>query len=115
MPPHDYTTPKADTNELSMTLKVDGVAYPFRLSDVTAAIELELYQQSGGLKLTQVITDVQDSPAGFHIAALVFLARRGAGDQVTFDEVASNMGLASNIEVDLDGAEDDSPEALGVD
>jgi hypothetical protein len=34
---------------------------------------------------------------------------------VTFDDVASNMGLASAIEVDLDGAEDDSPEAPGVD
>lgn len=110
MPPHDYSTPKADSNDLTMVLKVDGVSYPFRLSDVTAAIELELFQQSGGLKLTQVIQDVQDAPAGFHIAALVFLARRGTGDQVTFDEVASNMGLASDIEVELDG-EDDTPEA----
>jgi hypothetical protein len=114
MPPHDYTTPNNDTNDLSMVLKVDGVKYPFHLSDVTAAIELELYQQSGGLKLTQVIADVQEAPAGFHIAALVFLARRGAGDQVTFDEVASTMGLASDIEVDL-GGDDDAPEPLGVD
>lgn len=113
MAPNDYTAPKAD-NDLTMTLKVDGVSYPFRLSDVTAAVELELYQQSGGLKLTQVIADVQEAPAGFHIAALVFLARRGAGDQVTFDEVAGSMGLSSEIEVDL-GGEDDSPEALGVD
>jgi len=114
MAPNDYTRPKAD-DDLTMTIKVDGVGYPFRLSDVTAAIELELYQQSGGLKLTQVITDVQEAPAGFHIAALVFLARRGAGDQVTFDEVASNMGLASDIEVDLGGDEDDAPEALAAD
>lgn len=113
MPPHDYTTPKTDGTDLTMVLKVDGVQYPFRLSDVTAAIELELYQQSGGLKLTQVIADVQEAPAGFHIAALVFLARRGAGDQVTFDEVAGSMGLASDIEVDL-GGDDDAPEPQGV-
>lgn len=114
MAPNDYTTAKTETNDMSMTLKVDGVSYPFRLSDVSASIELELYQQTNGLRLTQVISEIQSAPAGFHIAALVFLARRSAGDQVTFSEVADHMGLASNIEVELGTDEDDHPEAQGV-
>ena len=110
MPPNEYRT--NDAPELSMTIKVDGVAYPFNLSDVTASIELELYQQTNGLRLTQVISEIATAPAGFHIAALVFLARRSRGDQVTFAEVADHMGLASDLEVVMDD-DDAAPEAGG--
>ena len=117
MPPNDYSRTNS-TNQLGMTITVDGVSYPFRLSDISAAMELELYQQTGGLRLTQVVQDIAEAPAGFHIAALVFLARRSRGDQVTFDEIASHMGLASDIDVvmedDTNGAVDALPEAQGV-
>ena len=100
-----------------MTFMVDGVRYPFNLSDITAKHELELYNQSGGLRLIKVIQEVSEAPAGFHIAALVFLSRIAQGDKVTFDEVAEHMGLASEIEVIVDefegddATEDDRPEA----
>lgn len=111
MPPNEYRKTEQSA-DLSMTIKVDGVAYPFNLSDVTASIELELYQQTGGLRLTQVISEIATAPAGFHVAALVFLARRSRGDQVTFTEVADHMGLASDLEVIMDD-EDDTSEAGG--
>jgi len=102
-----------------MTFMVDGVRYPFNLSDISAKHELELYNQSGGLRLLKVIQEVSEAPAGFHIAALVFLSRIANGDVVTFDEVASHMGLASEIEmlVDEDGddaEEIDRPEAIAA-
>jgi hypothetical protein len=102
MPPKDYSQ-QATGADVAMTIVVDGVRYPFRLKDISASIELELYNQSGGLRLTKVIEEVVDGAAGFHIAALVFLARRAQGDEVTFSEVAGSMGLTSDIEVIVDG------------
>jgi hypothetical protein len=107
MPPVDPK--KSDAVELSMTMVVDGVSYRFNLADISAKMELALYQQSG-LILTKVVQEVAESPAGFHIAALVFLARLSRGDDVTFDEVADAMGLASEIELVLDDADADSDE-----
>jgi len=100
MPPREYKAKNAA--DVSMTFMVDG-----------------LYNQSGGLRLLKVINEVTEAPAGFHIAALVFLSRRSQGDQVTFDEVADHMGLASEIEVIVDDDEDvevevDRPEAIAA-
>lgn len=99
---------KVAANDLSMTLVVDGVKYPFGLSNISASMELELYQQSG-LILTKVVQEIAEAPAGFHVAALVFLSRRSRGDVVTFQEVADAMGLASEIDLQIDG--DDEPAA----
>jgi hypothetical protein len=117
MPPREYKAKNAA--DVSMTFMVDGVRYPFNLADISANMELELYNQSGGLRLLKVINEVTEAPAGFHIAALVFLSRRSQGDQVTFDEVADHMGLASEIEVIVDDDEDvevevDRPEAIAA-
>jgi hypothetical protein len=112
MPP---VNPKQKSaNDFTMTLMVDGNRYPFSMSDISARMELELYRQSG-LVLTKVIQEVSESPAGFHIAALVFLARISRGDEITFDEVADSMGLASEIEVMVEDEladEVDTPKAL---
>lgn len=114
MPPVEVK--KNDATDLSMVLVVDGVRYPFSLSDISASMELELYQQAG-LILTKVVQEIAESPAGFHVAALVFLSRRSRGDAVTFAEVADAMGLASEIEIVMDGDDDastdeDYPKAL---
>jgi hypothetical protein len=115
MPPQDFR--QNQSADMRMRITVDGVTYPFDLTTVTANIELELWRQAG-LKLTQIVAEVAEAPAGFHVAALVFLARRAQGDQITFDDVASHMGLASelNIEVVEDDTpgDDDSPEALAA-
>jgi hypothetical protein len=97
MPPQDYT--QHTTESVTMTIKVDGVAYRFDMRDVSAKMELDLYNESGGLRLLKVMEEVQDGPTGFHIAAIIYLARKARGEQVTFDEVASHMGLGSEIEV----------------
>lgn len=97
---------KSAAADLSMTMIVDGVSYKFALTDISASMELELYQQAG-LILTKVVQEVAESPAGFHIAALVFLSRRSRGEQITFAEVADAMGLASEIELVIDS--DDEP------
>jgi len=113
MPPEDYTRNNDDRTEMRFTLKVDGVSYRFDLSNITAAIELDLYRQSGGLKLTQVVQEIMEAPAGFHIAALVFLCRRSEGHDVTFDQVAGSLGLSSEIEIVMDDdADEDAPKAF---
>lgn len=116
MPPPQPRTAKAA--DVSMTFLVDGVRYPFNLADISAKHELELYNQSGGLRLLKVIQEVSEAPAGFHIAALVFLSRLSQGDNVTFDDVAEHMGLASEIEIVLDEDDDepepDRPEAIAA-
>lgn len=104
MAPQDYSKAN-ESKHMSMTVKVDGVPYRFEMGEISAKIELELYNQSGGLRLTKVLQEVVDGPTGFHVAAIVFLARRAQGDQITFDEVADNMGLASDLEIVMDEQE----------
>ena len=118
MPPREVRRSGA-ASDISMTIIVDGVKYPFDLSNITARMELDLYQQSGGLRLTKVMEELADGATGFHVAAMVFLARLSEGDDVTFDDVATHMGLASDIEVnvndeDTETEDADRPEALAA-
>jgi|GEM_PF-4335681 len=111
MPPRDLR--RSGATDIVMTITVDGVPYRFDLSNITAKMELDLYQQSGGLRLTKVMEELQDGATGFHIAAMVYLARRSEGDDITFDEVAEHMGIASEVDVHVEGEDDDddTPEA----
>ena len=114
MPPQDYSK-ASDPKQVAMTVKVDGVPYRFELSEITAKLELDLYNQSGGLRLSKVLQEIADGPTGFHIAAIVYLARRARGDQITFDEVAGHMGIGSEIEVVMDDEIDgELPEAFAA-
>lgn len=118
MPPREVRRTDAAA-EITMTIVVDSVSYRFDLSNITAAMELELYQQSGGLRLTKVMEEITDGATGFHIAAMIFLARRSEGDDITFADVANHMGLASDIEVIIDEDEDEAaavtrPEAIAA-
>lgn len=103
---------------LGAVIKVDGVSYEFEPSEVSGAVELELYRQSG-LVLSSVLEDVKRAPASFHIAAMVFLARRARGDEITFDAIASAIRVTSEFEMHFPEGDDkgtgDGPEALAAD
>ena len=91
-------------------MKVDGVPYVFELSEVSSALEFELFRQTGsGLTLTQIFEAMESGPGSFHLAALVFLARRSRGDEITFDEIAGAMGFGSAIEVEVDDGAESEP------
>jgi len=122
MPPREVRRSQevANADEIAMTIVVDSVRYRFDLSNITARMELDLYQQSGGLRLLKVMEELSDGATGFHIAAMVYLARRAEGENdITFDDVAEHMGLASDIEViddDEVGSEgsDDAPKVIAA-
>lgn len=70
---------------------------------------MELWQQSGqGLTLSSIGEALASgSPALFHVAAVVFLARRARGDQVTFAEVSGAITFGSEVDFDTDTDTDD--------
>lgn len=102
-----------------MRITVAGVTYTLTIGELTHAIELELYKASG-LTVPEIVSSSErGSGAPFMIAALVFLARRQAGDRVTYDEVAEAINYRTlrddfAIEV-VEPVEDTAPEALAAD
>jgi hypothetical protein len=95
-------------------LKVDGVTYPLRMSDISATIEMELFRVTG-LTITDIGTALTSgSPGVMHAAALVWLSRRTHGDTVAFGTVADAISYGSEIEI-IDDAESPAPEVLAAD
>lgn len=94
---------------VGLDITVDGQVYRYDPSDVTWRQELELFNAT---KLTR--TDIfkafaNQSFAPVLVAGLVFLARRSAGDKVSFDEVAEAISYSSEIDVEILGDGVDEP------
>lgn len=99
MPPRDYALEQKNNSGATIALIVDGQHYTLDPTDITAAHELELWRETG-LRLSQIVDDVASAPALFHVAAIVFLARRSRGDNVKFADVASAITVGSDINID---------------
>jgi hypothetical protein len=113
MPPRaERRKQKSDSNAAVMDLTIDGQTYRFDSSEITHRHELALWNQARLTMAEVFIALGQEKPAGFMVAALVFLSRVAEGDKVTFDEVAEAISLTeSDIDVKIiSGAEDDEPE-----
>lgn len=102
-----------------MRITVAGVTYLLTIGDLTAEIEIELYKASG-LTVPEIVNaSERGAGAPFMFAALVFLARRQAGDRITYDEVAAAINYRTlrddfGIEI-VDPEETSAPEALAAD
>lgn len=107
----------AETTFPAFDLTVDGVVYRLDLGELTNDVELELFQAT---RLTvATIFEALDggTVAPFMVAALVFLARRQAGDRIGYPQVSAAIDYRSEIDVAPvdDAAEATSPEALAAD
>ena len=107
-------------DERPMRITVAGVAYTLTIGELTHEIELELYKASG-LTVPEIVNaSERGSGAPFMIAALVFLARRQAGDRITYDEVAQAINyrtLRDDFDLQVVDADETSsaPEAPAAD
>lgn len=73
--------------------RLEGVDYALDRSELSPALERELYQQAG---LTpQACLQALSQGATFGLAALVFLARRQGGERVTYLQIESALWEAS--------------------
>lgn len=102
--------PKNKPSDTAMRFRVDGVVYTLDRGEVTPKIERELFQQS---KMTMAQAfEALVGGATFGVAALVFLARRQAGDGVAYQQIEDDLWQAmkaagDEFDIDLLTGEDD--------
>lgn len=95
-----------------MSMTVDGTTYTVRLAEISAA-HATLYRKETGGSLRAIIASAGTDPDIDTVATIMWLARRQAGDDVTYAEVADGVRYDADIEVVEEPAEEDpdSPEA----
>lgn len=87
MPP-----PKLKQPATVLRLRCDGVHYTLDFSDISPRIERDLYVQAQ-ITPKQALDSLQHG-ATFGIAAVVYLARRQAGEPVTYQTVEDGLWTA---------------------
>ncbi len=94
-----------------ISISVDGTVYTMRPSELSAVDGAKVRAQTG-MSLRSLLSAAETDPDLDVIAAVVWLARRQAGEKITFDEVAEAIGYDAKIApVETAAAEDeDSPE-----
>lgn len=107
MPPPKKKTKNADGR---LSFRLDGVDYHLDFAAIENRQELELFQQSG-LTLGQVARALgSGSPPPFAVAAVMFIARRQAGDRaVRYDALLDSIDRTGSTFEAV--PEDDAPEA----
>lgn len=100
------------TDELTITVKVDGDPFTVRPNEVSAKMVGQLRRVTG-FSLQSLMAAAGEEPDLDVIAALVWLARRQQGENVSYDKIADSLTYESDIEPgDEPAPEDpDSPEA----
>lgn len=107
-PPRLPKSAKSD----ALRFRVDGVVYSVDRAELTPKIERELFQQSG-LTMAKAI-EALTGGAAFGLAALVFLARRQAGEAVAYQRIEDDLWEAQKAaggEFDIDLLVEDDEEA----
>lgn len=107
---------RADAENTSITIKVDGKAVGTLRPNELSAKDAALLRRETGMSLAGVLRAGMADPDIDVFAAMVWLARRQAGDEtVTFEEVAEEFTYDRDYEQSEDPAEaiedPDSPEA----
>jgi hypothetical protein len=101
-----------------MRITVEGISYELSLRELTWEHDLELYKATG-LTLPEITnTATRGGVAPFMVAAFVFLARRQAGDEITYEQVAEAINyqtLADDFSIEIIEVDETSPEALAAD
>ena len=103
---------RADSEDFSMTVKVDGIPYTFRPNEASAAMTGSL-RRAIGMGMAGLMQAAGSDPDIDILAAIVWLARLQAGESITYLEVAEAITYDTSIEPAEEPTpeEPDSPEA----
>lgn len=83
---------------LVLAITLDGETWSLRPADVTVALASALRLQShGAWRVPTLMSALEEGAGPEEIAAVVFLARRAAGEAVTYDAVAAGISGASHV------------------
>ncbi len=104
--PRPGGTRREEAAKASVTITVDGVAHTFRPVEVSANMIGQL-RRATGMSLAECMEAAQKSPDLDVLAAMVWLARRQAGEAITYDEVADALTYDTELEVDDAEPEED--------
>lgn len=118
MPPQARrrTGPKKADDSLGMKIELDGRTYVVRESDLTPH-DVRALRKETGFSWAGLGRELQRDPDIDLIAALVWMARRLDGDDVTYDTVLGEISYGSDLKMSVEdkrkqaGPEDESPEA----
>lgn len=105
---------RGDTPPLSITVD-DAEPVIVRFSEVKHSQAAALRQQShGAWRITTLFEAANESIGPEELAGLLFLGRRQAGDDISYDAVAQQLDEADTVKLEFltdDDAEADDPEA----
>lgn len=111
--------PKAeDVDSPGLSLTLDGKTYVVRESDLTG-LDVRALRRETGYSWVGLSKEIARDPDVDLFAALIWLGRRLAGDEVAYETVLDEMSYGSDLKVEVEdkrktpaAAEgDDSPEA----
>lgn len=108
--PRPGAAKEKETEAATITVNVDGTPYVCRPAEVTARIAGDLRRQSG-LSVRGVMAAAGEDPDLDTIASLVWIARRQAGEYVTWDEVADGITYTSDISSSDEAPTDEDPDS----
>ena len=93
-----------------MVITVDGIEYRLDVTDCKHTDEQDLYRACK-MTIPGIVNAVQDGQVAlFMVAALVFMARRQAGDKTAnYDEIASAITYGTDIDIEVDNGDDGDP------
>lgn len=98
-----------------LTIKVNGKPYTFRPGEITGLLSGEFRKASGGMTVSQAMSNPESADLD-SIGGLIWLARRQAGEDVSWNEVLSDITYETEFEVSTNEADaapedPDSPQA----
>lgn len=100
------------TDPAVLTITIDGTEHKFRPSDVSAVQAGEV-RKATGMSFKAILQMAMADPDIDVLAALVWMARRQAGEDVSYEEVAKSITYGTDVTTseDDDDEDTDSPEA----
>lgn len=96
----------------ALALSVDGQKYTLAIDDLGPS-DARMLRKEAGMSIRQVFALTQEDADIDLVAAIVWLARRQGGEDITLDDVEKDITYSSKVEVHGGAVENDgeSPEA----
>jgi len=104
------TSRRAAADEVTLTVKVDGTPHTFRPTEMTARLVGDLRRATGMGVNGLMQLAIGDDPDIDILAAIVWMARRQAGEAVTYETVADSITYDSDLEP-VDEVADEDPDS----
>lgn len=101
----------AQNTGVTVTIKLDGTSYVLRPNEISA-LDAAALRRECGMSVRGLLNAANDDPDLDVLAGLVWLARRQAGEEVTYTDVA--QGITYDSDLDVDEGPDTDPESESV-